>query len=61
MRLTAIRNWPKRIIFASGRLGLWQVVSKPDTGQRASEGAGPPRGVDCEIPHRLEMETKYYL
>ena len=39
VRLTAIRNGPKRTISASGGLGLLQMVSKPDTGRCASEDA----------------------
>ena len=35
------------------------MVSEPDTGWCASEDAGPPRGVDCEISHRLEGGTKH--
>ena len=27
----------------------------------SSEDAGTRRGVNCEIPHRLEMRTKHYL
>ena len=38
------RESPKRTISASGRLGLLQMVSEPDTGWCASEDAGPPRG-----------------
>ena len=33
--------------------GLLQMVSEPGSGRCASEDAGPPRGVDCEVPHRL--------
>ena len=32
------------------------MVLEPDTGQCASKDGGPQRGVDCEIPHRLERE-----
>ena len=51
----------KRTISASGGLGLLQMVSEPDIGQCASEDAEPRRGVDCEIPHRLERRTKHSL
>ena len=37
------------------------MVLKPDTGRYASEDAGSPRGVDCEIPHRLERGMKHSL
>ena len=49
-----MRNRPKRTISAGGGLGLLQMISKPVC---ASEDARPfLRGVDCEIPHRLERE-----
>ena len=48
VRLTTIRNGSKQTISASGGLWLLQMVSESDTGSCA------PRGVDCEIPHRLE-------
>ena len=47
----------KVTIFACGGLRLLQMVSKLDTRQCASENAGAQRGVDCEIPHRLEGGT----
>ena len=52
---------PKRIISASGGLGPLQMVSEPDTRQCVSKDAGPRRGVDCEIPRRLERGTKHSL
>ena len=58
MRLTAIRNGPKQTISSSDGLDLLQMVSEPDT---TSEDARPPRGVNCEIPHRLEKGTKHSL
>ena len=61
MRLTAIRNGPKRTIPASGGLGLLQMVSEPDTERCDSEDTGPLRGVDCEISHRLESGMKHSL
>ena len=61
VRLMTIRNGPKRTISASGGLGLLQMVSEPNTGQRASGDAAPPKGVDCEIPRRLEREMKHCL
>ncbi|KAG7011315.1 3-ketoacyl-CoA thiolase 2, peroxisomal [Cucurbita argyrosperma subsp. argyrosperma] len=44
VRLTVIRIGPKRTIFASGGLGLLQMVSKPDIGRCVSEEAKPKRG-----------------
>ena len=38
----------------SGGLKLLQMVLESDIGRCASEDAGPPRGVDYEIPHWLE-------
>ena len=51
-----LRNGPKRTIFASGRLGLLQMVLEPN-----SEDVGPPSGVDCEIPHELERGNEVSL
>ena len=56
VRLTVVRNELKRTIFVRGELGLLQIVSESDTGRCASEDVGPPRRVDCEIPHRLNNE-----
>ena len=53
-----IHNGPKRTISAGGRLRLLQMISEPDTGRCASEDIRHPRGVDCDIPHRLERGTK---
>ena len=61
VRLTAIHNGPKRTISASGRIGLLQIVSELDTRRCVSEDAGSPRGVDCEISHRLKGGTKCSL
>ena len=61
MKLMAIPNGPKRTISVRGGLGLLQIISEPDTGLCASEEAGLSRGVDCEIPPRLERGTKYSL
>ena len=54
-----IRNELKRTIFVSGGLELLQM---------ARHWGGVPikdtrllRGVNCEIPHRLEKKTKYSL
>ena len=55
-----IRNEPKRTISASCGLKLLHMVSELVTGRCASEDAGP-KGVDCEISHRLEKETKHFL
>ena len=51
----------KWTISASGGLRLLQMVSEPGTEQCASEDAGPLKGVDCEITHRLERRTKHSL
>ena len=61
MRLMTIWNGLKRAISVSGGLGfgLLQMVSEPDIGQCDSEDAKLPKGVDCEIPHRLERGTKH--
>ena len=56
-----IHNGVKQTTFVSGGLGLLETVSKPDTGRYASEDAGLPKGVDCEIPHRLESGTQHSL
>ena len=37
------------------------MVSEPDTGRCANEDAGFSRGVDSDIPHRLERGTKHSL
>ena len=54
-----IRNGSKWTIFASGGFRLLQMVLEPDIGRCAREDVGLPRGVDCEIPHRLEGGTKH--
>ena len=56
-----IRNGLKRTISASGGLERLQKVSEPNTERCANEDARLPRGVDCEVPPRLERGTKYYL
>ena len=48
------RKNPKGAMFASGGLGLLQIVSESDIGRYANEEARPRRGVDWEVPHRLE-------
>ena len=67
------RESPKRTISVSGGFGLLQMVSEQDIGQCANEDVEPrrgvdtewrgkaQRGVDCEIPHRLERGTKHSL
>ena len=35
------------------------MVLELDTERCASEDTGPPREVNCEIPRRLERETKH--
>ena len=37
------------------------MVSELDTGRCASEDVGSAKGVDCEIPHRLEKGIKHSL
>ena len=37
------------------------MVLETDTRRCTSEDAGPPRWVDCEIPHRLKRRTKHSL
>ena len=59
MRLIAIRNGPKQTISASCRLELLQMILESDTERCVNEDAGTLRGVDCEIPHRLERRTKH--
>ena len=54
MRLMSICNEPKRVIFASGELELLQRGV-----DCVSEDARPPRGVDCEIPYRLDMGERW--
>ena len=48
-------------ISTSSELGLLQIVSEIDTEWCANEDAGPPRKVDCEIPHWLERGPKHSL
>ena len=50
-----------RTIYASGGLGLLQMILEPDTGQCASDDTGLPRGVDCEIPYQLKRGMKHFL
>ena len=56
-----IRNGPKRTISASSGLELLQMISESDTGLCASEDAGLPRRVNCEIPYGPERGTKHSL
>ena len=58
VRLTAIRNEPKRTISANSELELLQIVLEPVT---RSEDAGSSRRVDCEIPHRLGEGNEAFL
>ena len=55
MRFRNLERKPQR------GLGLLQMILEPDTGRCASEDVGPPRGVDREIPHRLERGMKHSL
>ena len=52
------RESPKMIIFST-----WAVTNgiRVRHGWCSSEDARPPRGMDCEIPHRLERRTKHCL
>ena len=52
-----IHNMSKGIISVSGGFELLQMVSEPDTERCANEYVEPPKGVDCESPHRLESKT----
>ena len=61
MRLTTIRNGPKRTISTSGGFKLLQMVLEPDTERCDSEDVELSRGVDCEILHRLERRTKHSI
>ena len=56
VRITAIRNEPKQTISSSNGLRLLQMVLELVTEQCAKKDTGLPRGVDREIPHRLEKE-----
>ena len=40
---------------------MLQMVSELDTRRCASEDVGPPRGVDCEIPHLLGRGMQHFL
>ena len=62
MKLTVIRNGPKWTISVSGGLGfgLLQMVSEQTREGVLTRTMGP-KGVDCEIPHQLERETKHSL
>ena len=55
------RESPKKIISASGKIELLQMVSEPNTGRYVSKDIGPPRGVNSEISYRLERRTKHSL
>ena len=37
------------------------MISEADTERCASENAGSPREVKCEILHRLDRRMKYHL
>ena len=36
-------------------------AERVDTGRCANEDTDPRRGLDCEIPHRLDRGTKHSL
>ena len=67
VRSTSVREGNKAFlgvktnIFVSDGVELLQMVLEPDTGWCANEDVGPPREVDCEIPHQLERGTKHSL
>ena len=72
MRPTTTCNGLKWTISVSDVLELLQIVLEPDTGgvtngvrarhrKCGSEDVKPPRKVNCEILHRLERKTKYFL
>ena len=46
--LKTLRESPKKTIFASGGLGLLQMVSEPNTGRCASEEAELQKGGEHE-------------
>ena len=52
--MMTILNGSKRIISASGGLGLLQMISELGTERCASKDSEPRKGVDCEILYRLE-------
>ena len=56
-----VYNRLKRVMYASGELELLQRVSEPDTRRCSSKDIETPRGLDCEIPHRLERGGKHSL
>ena len=56
-----IHNGRKQTISVSGGIGLLQMVSESNTEWCSSEDVGPQRGMDCEIPHRVERRTKHSL
>ena len=49
--------------YVTGQSGqyLLAMVLEPDIERCANDDAGPPIGVDCEIPHRLERVIKHFL
>ena len=56
-----IHNGSKQTISTSDGVELLKMILEPDTERCASKDVGPSRGVDCEIPHRLERGTKHSL
>ena len=59
--ISTIRNGSKRTISASGKVGVLQMVSEPNTGRYASEDIELLKWVDCETLHWLERGTKHFL
>ena len=60
-RLSGPKKRKKKTISTRGGFGRLQMVLEPDTERCANKDLGPPRGVDCEIPHRLERGMKHSL
>ena len=54
------RKSSKKTISAYSGFERLQMVSESNIAWCASEDVGRRRGVDCEIPHRLERRTKYF-
>ena len=54
-------NGSKWIISANGGLRVLQMVLEPNIRRCVNKDVGSPRGVDYEIPHRLERGTEHSL
>ena len=55
-----MRNEPKRTTFTSSGFGLLQMVLELEVERCTSKDVRDLNGVDCEIPHRLEMGTMHF-